>query len=189
MRSGTTWTISTGVARQAVVVAEGQWSLRSEAGAPRWSLFWGAAVGVRRRSASRCFGPSGSAASSARKARAGIALAQVRGARGSAQAQSQVVWLGEAGIGHAGPCRRALAHGSGLHRGCGRAHHPPRMCKASDQRPVVRSGGLGRCLAGLAGLLRPNKLVNRTRCGSADRAGISFFARSALPQRAGYRHR
>ena len=36
---------------------------------------------------------------------------------------------------------------------------------------------------------RHNLLVNRTCCGSADRAVISFFARSALPQRAGYRHR
>ena len=36
---------------------------------------------------------------------------------------------------------------------------------------------------------RHHKLVNRTCCGSADRASISFFARSALPQQAGYRHR
>ena len=36
---------------------------------------------------------------------------------------------------------------------------------------------------------RHNRLVNRTCCGSADRAVISFFARSALPQQAGYRHR
>ena len=36
---------------------------------------------------------------------------------------------------------------------------------------------------------RHNKLVNRTCCGSADRAVISFFARSALPQQAGYRQR
>ena len=34
-----------------------------------------------------------------------------------------------------------------------------------------------------------NPLVNRTCCGSADRAVISFFARSALPQQAGYRQR
>ena len=36
---------------------------------------------------------------------------------------------------------------------------------------------------------RHNTLVNRTCCGSADRAVTSFFARSALPQQAGYRQR
>ena len=36
---------------------------------------------------------------------------------------------------------------------------------------------------------RHNTLVNRTCCGSADRAVISLFARPALPQRAGYRQR
>ena len=34
-----------------------------------------------------------------------------------------------------------------------------------------------------------NPLVNRTCCGRADRATISFSARSALPQQAGYRQR
>ena len=34
-----------------------------------------------------------------------------------------------------------------------------------------------------------NTLVNRTHCGRAHRATNSLFARSALPQRSGYRHR
>ena len=41
----------------------------------------------------------------------------------------------------------------------------------------------------LFGFAGHNKLVNRTHCGGADRAVISFSARSAPPQRSGYRHR
>jgi len=36
-------------------------------------------------------------------------------------------------------------------------------------------------------LVEANPLVSRTCCGSADRAVISFFVRSVLPQQAGYR--
>ena len=41
----------------------------------------------------------------------------------------------------------------------------------------------------LFGFAGHNKLVNRTHCGRAHRATNSLFARCALPQRSGYRHR
>ena len=51
--------------------------------------------------------------------------------------------------------------------------------RSFGQRPAVRSEPCA----------RHNKLVNRTCYGKAHRATISFLARCALPQQAGYRHR
>ena len=66
---------------------------------------------------------------------------------------------------------------------------PSEPCRAWSSNvasaSLLRRSGVSSLLWGAC----HNWLVNRTCYGSADRAVISFFARSALPQQAGYRHR